>query len=455
MTATAILELLEIDPRRLVSHASNLRQKKVDISELVASIRHNGVLEPLIVSLDQFAADPTYVILAGHRRAAAAVEAGLATVPCVVRTDLGADASAVHTMIAENVIRQNLTAVEEARGYAQLAMLGVPIGEIAKATGRKTELIEQAIAVTEKKNTLATASEYDLTLEQAIAISEFESEKSTVKELTELAARDPMRFAHTVENKRQDLRRKQAWEEAAAKYRAAGVRLTKQHPSGATWIDQLDNGKGKPLTEAQHRKCPGHIVWLAEVYYGEAKPEARFYCDDADAQGHKRLEVPLPRHEETPDQTAERKRRAAELDAAATVRKQWFGEFLARKHKADEQLRMLRAAASALCEAYYEFDDVVRAREQLGLAPVPEDCEDEDLLSVDAVLAEARDMDRLVTTLFAFTAGPHLELHRDWRNRLAPVSLSFLKLFVELGYGPADVELRLLGLDEEPEGDEE
>ena len=72
--------LLQLDPNVLVGHPSNPRTKLTGIKELAQSVKLVGVVQPLVVTQD----DAGYRIIAGHRRAAAAIEAGLATVPCVL-----------------------------------------------------------------------------------------------------------------------------------------------------------------------------------------------------------------------------------------------------------------------------------------------------------------------------------------------------------------------------------
>ena len=59
----------------------NLRRRVGDVSDIVASIPTHGIIEPLVVAPKD---DGTYLIVAGHRRHAAAVKAQLPTVPCIV-----------------------------------------------------------------------------------------------------------------------------------------------------------------------------------------------------------------------------------------------------------------------------------------------------------------------------------------------------------------------------------
>lgn len=101
-----------------------------DLADLAASIAEHGVLQPLLVRR----VNDEWEVVAGRRRLAAARQAGLDHVPCVVR-DLGDD-QAVDATIAENIHRRNLSPIEEALAYAHLRDTGLTQAAIAKRVGR-------------------------------------------------------------------------------------------------------------------------------------------------------------------------------------------------------------------------------------------------------------------------------------------------------------------------------
>lgn len=86
-----------------------------DLSELTASIREKGVLEPIIVR----PRGGDYEIIAGERRYRAACEAGLDEIPCVVRECT--DAEVMEIALIENLQRKDLSPFEEADGLKYLA----------------------------------------------------------------------------------------------------------------------------------------------------------------------------------------------------------------------------------------------------------------------------------------------------------------------------------------------
>ena len=88
-----------------------------ELADLTASIREHGVLQPLIVTPGDL--EGRYVLIAGERRLEAARLAGLASVPVIVRQ--ATDQQRLEMAIIENVQRSDLSALEQAEAYRQLA----------------------------------------------------------------------------------------------------------------------------------------------------------------------------------------------------------------------------------------------------------------------------------------------------------------------------------------------
>lgn len=112
------------------------------LEELAASLREYGVLQPLLVREDGFLDDgrTRYMIVAGGRRYAAAQLAGLSRLPVVVRDTEGANLRM--TQLVENVQRQDLTPLEEARAYQELIEAQ---GLSAEALGKRLGLSGQQV----------------------------------------------------------------------------------------------------------------------------------------------------------------------------------------------------------------------------------------------------------------------------------------------------------------------
>jgi len=138
--ATALLEL-PVD----AIHANPKQPRKRFDGEagsgLAESVRSQGVIQPLLV---RPRAAGGYEIVAGERRWRAARDAGHATVPAVVRD--ADDRDTLLLGLIENVAREQLTPVEEARAYAVLMdEFGLTLGEMAERVGRSKPSVSNRI----------------------------------------------------------------------------------------------------------------------------------------------------------------------------------------------------------------------------------------------------------------------------------------------------------------------
>jgi ParB family transcriptional regulator, chromosome partitioning protein len=114
-------------------------------SGLAESIRSQGVIQPLLVRPRTAGG---YEIVAGERRWRAAREAGRQTVPAVVRES--DDRDTLLLGLVENVAREQLTAVEEARAYAVLIdEFGLSLGDVAERVGRSKPSVSNRIRLLE------------------------------------------------------------------------------------------------------------------------------------------------------------------------------------------------------------------------------------------------------------------------------------------------------------------
>jgi len=120
-----------------------------DLSELVASIREKGILEPILVrpaTRAEAAGEGRLRIIAGERRYRAALEAGLFEVP-VIELDVS-EQEALEIALVENLQRKDLTAFEEADGYRALAdRHGYTQEQVAQAVGKSRSSVAETLAL--------------------------------------------------------------------------------------------------------------------------------------------------------------------------------------------------------------------------------------------------------------------------------------------------------------------
>lgn len=128
---------------QLQSNKANVRDHLDGIDELAASIRSNGILQPLIVN-DQ-AGD--LVVTDGHRRLEAARRAHVPVVPCLVTVDAD-DKHVVTTMLAA-AMHKELRPIEQGRAFARLKQQGVTTAEIARSTGYSVAVVSNRLLLLE------------------------------------------------------------------------------------------------------------------------------------------------------------------------------------------------------------------------------------------------------------------------------------------------------------------
>ena len=132
------LPVEDINPGRFQPR-TNFDEEK--LLELTNSIKNHGVLSPILVrevGLNK------YEVIAGERRLRASKNAGLKTIPTLI--DQKQDKDALESALIENLQREDLNAVEEARGYDRLKReFGLTQDEVAASTGKARSTIANSL----------------------------------------------------------------------------------------------------------------------------------------------------------------------------------------------------------------------------------------------------------------------------------------------------------------------
>jgi ParB family transcriptional regulator, chromosome partitioning protein len=136
-------ELREL-PVGVIKPNPNQPRTKIDreaLSALASSIEANGVVQPLLV---RPLPDGSYELIAGERRWRAAQAAGLAKVPAVVRDQELAER--LQVALIENMVREDLNPIDEARACAALVdELGLSKEDLARRVGRSRPAVSNLI----------------------------------------------------------------------------------------------------------------------------------------------------------------------------------------------------------------------------------------------------------------------------------------------------------------------
>ena len=152
------------------------------LNELAHSIKENGVFQPIIVKKSI----KGYEVIAGERRLRASKLAGKATIPAIIR-QLSDDKMAEIALL-ENLQRENLNALEEAKAYKKLIeQLNITQEELAKRVSKSRSHVTNIIGILrlplEVQNLIA---EGKLTMGHARVLSKLESDEEIIKMANEI-----------------------------------------------------------------------------------------------------------------------------------------------------------------------------------------------------------------------------------------------------------------------------
>ena len=142
--AESATNALPIDLLQRGQYQPRLDMRQDSLEELAASIRSQGVVQPIIVRPIAGSGEQRYEIIAGERRWRAAQLAELSEVPVVVR-DVS-DESAIAMALIENIQRENLNPLEESRALDRLIReFDLTHAEAARAVGRSRAAVSNLL----------------------------------------------------------------------------------------------------------------------------------------------------------------------------------------------------------------------------------------------------------------------------------------------------------------------
>lgn len=336
MTTTTAGTIEHVDPT-MIEVEENVRLDVRLDKEFIASIKENGVLVPILARRD----DTGRVhVRAGQRRTLAAREAGVATIPAYIVTGDDDTATRIIEQLVENDQRAGVKQSERVAAFKQLAFDGMSAAVIARRTGTKSGDVKKGLAVAGSAAVIESADLYDLTLDQAAVLVEFEDDEEVLATLSLDARERPAQFDHAVQRARDD------------RARAASVAALTEELSGQGWpildsspgyyesehvrLAYLTTREGEQVTQDALAAVDGRAAFVGSSY-GSTGAHAEFYATRAEmkAQGWRdRSSGQSAAGPMTDEQKAERRTLIANNKAwtsAEIVRREWLGEFLSRK----------------------------------------------------------------------------------------------------------------------------
>lgn len=459
------VEATTLRPEDIVPHPLNPRESDEPDEGLVASVKEMGVRQRLLLApvpddLPDHARrllvpEARFLLIAGHRRLRAALEAELEQVPVDIDHGLDTTEAQLAVIAAENIHRADLTALEEGDLYLALGDLGLAQRAIAERTGvdkgRVSERTRVAKLPGEAREKVAS---HQVTLEAALTLAKVADDPEDV---ARIAAQPAYLWESEVAK---TLRARDLAREAAQRARdfAAGVTVLDEFPptpdieadpddpaadATAWWrlddlldacYDGMSTAVAKHLghdpdvedfegidldfekIEAWHQDtCPGHAVvrttvrsWQGEETRWVSICTAPTTHDDlVDTDEHAPVSLtagpPTPGRPEAPAETEEERAHREHLAAREVQRAAWAVALIdgADDGRLDEAARKVLAAelqSQGIYDADNEWAASNRARRALTLG-LPEDATAQDLADRYAELAEHGTLAQLVVTL--------------------------------------------------------
>jgi ParB family transcriptional regulator, chromosome partitioning protein len=442
-------EYRQVPIAQLAENPLNLRRRLDGIDELAASVRAVGVLEPLIVTP---APGAGLLIVAGHRRHAAARHAGLSTVPCIVR-DLD-EAAIIQTALIENGHRQALTYLEEAEGLHRLMDLtALTVHELAGRVGRSPAWTSARLALLllpeQAKQALQAAS---ITLEVATQLTDLADYPEIIADLFDEGGRvdpDTLARAHRHVHTEREIAR--LLEQAAAK----GLRVAEPAP-GQRYLTTL------PLSAAQqaaHRRQACHAVQVDRSY---AKPRLVPICTQPDRHptttAHPTTSPTTPATDNP--RTAQQQRERADFQRAETehrrnlrrvaaARRQFLTTLLGKRLKRAEATAFVLAAVLTRAAD----PDLAAAGKLLGLTPGTTRWGQPDWRTPLTAHTAAGDQ-RLLTAAFAVAAAWAENRISAYSTGYDQTTAGYLTTLAALGYTPDPFETeQITAYPDQPDAD--
>lgn len=291
----------------LLQAGSNIRADLRVSPEFVETIAGLGVLK----DIDVYPTLTGLVVLDGHRRHRAAIEAGLETVPVRI-VDVAGELERIGLQLTENDAHEHTSTVDRARAINQLVLMGLPASELRKRGVKASEATLARRVANASQEVAELGESASLGLDDLAKVAEAEAElpKDIAGMVVEEIREAPGKIDHFLERARDEARRRQVYEDAVLELRQQGVKVIREDefydgfPKSNQFLWNLVDEYGK--TVEPHDNCPGNAAYVSVIGSGDyTNAQTRFVCMDYASHGHFTRE--------------DRARTTQEADRAATI----------------------------------------------------------------------------------------------------------------------------------------
>ena len=296
-----------IDPT-LLQGGSNIRADLRVGPEFVETIAGLGVLK----DIDVYPTLTGLVVLDGHRRHRAAIEAGLETVPVRI-VDVANDLDRIGLQLTENDAHEHTSAVDRARAINQLVLMGLPASELRKRGVKASEATLARRVANASQEVAELGESANLGLDDLAKIAEAEADlpEDIAGMVVEEIREAPGKIDHFLERARDEARRRRVYEDAVLELRQQGVTVIRREdefydgfPKSNQFLWNLVDEYGNSVEP--HDNCPGNAAYVTVIGSGDyMRAQTCFVCMDYASHGHFTRE--------------DRARTTQEADRAATI----------------------------------------------------------------------------------------------------------------------------------------
>ena len=228
-------ELTMLPVADIYPHPDNPRKEVGDVTELADSIAKRGILQNLTVMPGHWMPDGEwsedgYTTLIGHRRTAAAKQAGIESAPCRIVTGLTKNEQ-ISMMLEENMQRNDLTIYEQAESFQLMLDLGDTVETLSDKTGFSKATIYHRLNLAKLDHDVIKEKENDESFQMSLK-DMYELEKiDDVKERNRILSKatSSSNLKYEVERTVKELERKRIKEEILSKIKELGIPESKQN----------------------------------------------------------------------------------------------------------------------------------------------------------------------------------------------------------------------------------
>ena len=276
-----------IDPT-LLQEGANIRGDLGVTPEFVETVAGLGVLK----DIDVYPTLTGLVVLDGHRRHRAAIEAGLETVPVRI-VDVAGELDRIGLQLTENDEHAHTSSADRARAINQLVLMGLPTAELRKRGVRASEATMARRIANASQEVADLGESANLGLDDLAKIAEAEDElpEDIAGMVVEEIRRDPGRIDHLLERARDKARRRQLYEDEVLDLRQQGFTVIRREdfdegfPKTNQYLWNLVDEYGKKVEP--HDNCPGNAAYVSVIGSGDyMRAQTLFVCMDYASHGH-------------------------------------------------------------------------------------------------------------------------------------------------------------------------